>query len=243
MCHIPFSRWLSTPGSFTHNNKNDDIYKSTKALSWYFVYLRTRVKRHFENKVLLKNGYDWKENENYKGICEHAISMQIVGLCYASYLIESSKMNFEQEILKSVLKGLDVGDINHSPELYSKFMLFASEQVIEQLQSFFSSRLDHIGCKPPVNLQADKVANVHRTRQFTPVATFVPESSKLLAYMHLGQPLFKNYDDHGVTQSITDVLNSLMDNIFILAFLNILQKFFIFRTNLFKSRILSIGEM
>ena len=125
MCHIPFSRWLSTPGSFTHNNKNDDIYKSTKALSWYFVYLRTRVKRHFENKVLLKNGYDWKENENYKGICEvweYAISMRIGGLCYASYLIGSSKMNFEQEILKSVLNGLDVGDINHSSELYSKFL-------------------------------------------------------------------------------------------------------------------------
>ena len=169
--------------------------------------------------------------------------MQIVGLCHASYLIESSKMNFEQEILKSVLKGLDVCDINHSPELYSKFMLFASEQVVEQLQSFFSSRLDHIGCKPQVNLQADEVANVHRTRQFTPVATFVPESSKLLTYMHLDQPLFKNYDDHGVTQSISDVVNSLMDNIFILAFLNILQKFFIFRINLFKRRILSIRKM
>ena len=152
-------------------------------------------------------------------------------------------MNFEQEILKSVLNGLGVGDINHSSELSLKFMLFASEQVIEQLQSFFSSRLDHIGCKPPVNLQADKVANVHRTRQFTPVATFVPESSKLLTYMHFGQPLFKNHDGHSVTQSITDLLNSLMDSIFILAFLNILQKLFIFRTNLFKRGILSVRKM
>ena len=244
--HIPFSRWLSTPGRFTHNNKNDEIYKSTKVLSWYFGNLKTRVKRHFENKVLLKNDYDWQENENYKGICEareHAVSMRIVGLCYASYLIGSSKMNFEQEILKSVLNGLGVGDINHSSELSLKFMLFASEQVIEQLQSFFSSRLDHIGYKQPVYPQTNKGANVHRTRQFTLLATFATEPSKLLTYMHLGQPLFKNHDGHGVTLSIIDVLYSLMDNIFILAFLNILQKLFIFRTNLFKRGILSVREM
>ena len=145
-------------------------------------------------------------------------------------------MNFEQKVSKSVLNGLDVGDINHSSELYSKFLQ-------SKLQSFFSSRPDHIGCKPPVNFQADKVANVHKTSQFTPVATFVPESSKLLTYMHFGQPLFKNHDDHSVTQSITDVLNSLMDSIFILAFLNILQNLFIFRTNLFKRGILSIRKM
>ena len=35
-------------------------------------------------------------------------------------------------------------------------MAFVSEQVTEKLQSFFSSRLDHTGFKPPVDLQADK---------------------------------------------------------------------------------------
>ena len=169
--------------------------------------------------------------------------MRVVGLCYASYLIGSSKMNFEQEILKSVLNGLGVGDINHSSKLSFKFMLFASERVIEQLQSFFSSPLDHIGCKQPVYPQINNRANVHRTRQFTLLATFVTKSSKLLTYMHLGQPLFINHDGHGVTPSIINVLYSLMDNIFILAFLNILQKLFIFRTNLFKRGILSVREM
>ena len=42
-----------------------------------------------------------------------------------------SKTNFEQEIVKFVLNGLDVGDMKHCSELYSKFMLFASERVIE----------------------------------------------------------------------------------------------------------------
>ena len=92
----------------------------------------------------------------------------------AGYLIESSKRNFEQEILKSVFNGLDVGEINHSQKFYSNFMPFVSQQVTERLKSFFSSRLDHTGFKPPVNLQVDKVINVHRTRQFTSVVTVVP---------------------------------------------------------------------
>ena len=84
---------------------------------------------------------------------------------------ESAKRNFEQEILNSVL---NVGDINHSSELYSNFMPLVSEQVTERLKNFFSSRLDHTGFKPPFNLQADKGINVHRTRQFTSVVTVVP---------------------------------------------------------------------
>ena len=104
---------------------------------------------------------------------EHAVGMQIARLCYACHLIGSSKRNFEQEILKSVLNGLNVGDINHSSEFYSNFMPFISEQVNERLKSFFSSRLDHTGFKPPVNLQMGKDINVHRTRQFTFVVTVV----------------------------------------------------------------------
>ena len=98
--------------------------------------------------------------------------MRIARLCYASYLIWSPKRNFEQEILKSVLNGFDVG----VSIFYSNFIPFGSEQVTERLKSFFSSRLDHTGCKPPVNLQADKGTNIHRARQFTSAMTVAPES-------------------------------------------------------------------
>ena len=173
----------------------------------------------------------------------------------AGYLIESSKRNFEQEILKSVFNGFDVGEINHSQKFYSNFMPFVSQQVTERLKSFFSSRLDHTGFKPPVRLQADKGKNVHRSRQFTSVLTVVPESPKLLTYIYLGQPVVKSHDGPGVTRSIIDELilgiskeimwkvEALMDNIFILAFLHILQKLSIFRTNLFVRGILSIREV
>ena len=62
-----------------------------------------------------------KKKGIYKGKCEtreHAVGMQIARLCYAVYQIRSSKRNFGQEILKSVLNGLDVGGINHSSEFY-----------------------------------------------------------------------------------------------------------------------------
>ena len=141
---------------------------------------------------------------------------------------------------------------NHSSEFYSNFMPFVSEQVTERLKSFFSSRLDHTGFKPPVNFQADKGTNVHRSRQFTSVIIAVPESPKLLTYIYLDQPVVKSHDGPGVTRSIIDELilgiskeimwkvEALMDNIFILAFLHILQKLSIFRTNLYVRGMLSI---
>ena len=199
-----------TPGRFTHNIKNDDIYKSTKVLSRDFRNLKTHVKRHFENEVYLKNDCDCKR-EAGEGKCEtreHAVGMRIARLCYAGYLIGSSKRNFEQETLKSVLNGLDVGGTNHSSEFYSNFMPFVSEQVTERLKSFFSSRLDHTGCKPPVNLQADKRTNIHRAGQFTSVMTVAPESPKLLTYMYLGQSVVKSHDGPGLTRSIINKLNS-----------------------------------
>ena len=114
-----------------------------------------------------------------------------------------------EEILKSVLNGLDFGDINHSSERHSNFMPFVSEKVTERPKGFFSSCLDHAGCKPPVNLQADKGKNAHRTRQFTSVVTVVSESPKLLTHIYIGQPVFKNhYADPGVTQSFIDEFNS-----------------------------------
>ena len=112
----------------------------------------------FRKRSSPKNDYNWQEKQPYEDKCEtreHAVSMRISRLLYACYLIGSSKINSEQEIGKSVLNGGDVGDINYSSQIYSEFMLFVSEKVTEWLKSFFRSRLDHIGCKSPVNLRVN----------------------------------------------------------------------------------------
>ena len=134
-------------------------------------------------------------------------------------------------------------------------MPFAYQQVTERLKSFFSSRLDHTMCKPPVNLQPHKCPNVHRTRQFIFMIPVVPESSKLLTYINLGRPVVKNHDALvllevslmnlilGISRESKCKLEALMDNIFILAFLHILQRLSTFRTNIFVRGILSIREV
>ena len=40
------------------------------------------------------------------------------------------------------------------------------------------------------------------------MVTVIPESSKLLTYIYLGQPVVKSHDGPGVTGSIIDELNS-----------------------------------
>ena len=76
-----------------------------------------------------------------------------------------------------------------------------------------------------------------------------------MLYIYLGQPLVKSHDGPGVTRSIINELNSwdiqegqkkveaLMDNIFMLVFLHILQKLSIFPTDLFVHGILSIRKV
>ena len=73
-----------------------------------------------------------------------------------------------------------------------------------------------------------------------------------MLYIYLGQPLVKSHDGPGVTRSIINELNSwdiqgdhveggsFDGKIFILAFLHILQKLSIFRTNVFVRGMLSI---
>ena len=112
------------------------------------------------------------------------------------------------------------------------------------------------GCKPPVNLQTDKGTNVHRTRKFTSLVTAVLESPKLLTIYNLASRKLKVMMALvslkvsssmnlilGISEQIKWKVKVLIDNIFILAFLHILQNLFIFWTYLFVRGILSIREV
>ena len=57
-------------------------------------------------------------------------------------------------------------------------------------------------------MQADKGTNCHRTRQFTSVVTIIPESPNLLNVIYLGQPVVKNHDGFGISESINTELNN-----------------------------------
>ena len=115
--------------------------------------------------------------------------------------------------------------------------------------------MDHTECKPPVNLQPDKRINFHRTRQFTSNVTVVPEPPKLLIYIYLGSRQLRfmlvlvllkvtlKKLILGISREIKWKVEALIYNIFILAFLHILQKLSIFQINIFVRGILSICEV
>ena len=197
------------PGNFEYDLINDEQYLSNQVMSQEFRNLKKHIKRHFMQEIHLNNVEKWEKEESKRCSREtrcHAIGMRIARICYAGYQSGMSARGYEKEILKAKLNGLDVGDINHSKEFYSNYRSFVADEVRNCLSSYFTSRLQPTGFLPPVNVQADKGTNCHRTRQFTSVTTVVPDSKDLITNVYLGQPVVKQHDGPGISQSIIDEL-------------------------------------
>ena len=69
-------------------------------------------------------------------------------------------------------------------------MPIVSEQVTESIKSSFSSRLDHTGFKPPVNLQSKKGQQICDHSYY--------EISQIVN-LYVPWPVVKNHDGPGVT--------------------------------------------
>ena len=89
-----------------------------------FINVKAAIKKHLITTLQTKNWEARKQkedaNEAFKSRV-HEVGMRIARICYAGYKGGSSKRNFEQEILKAVLNGCDLGDINHSDQFPRKF--------------------------------------------------------------------------------------------------------------------------
>ena len=134
--------------------------------------------------------------------------MRIARLCYSIYKDGSSNRSLG-EILKVALNGVDVGDINHSKAFPVKYRPFVAAEITQNLLKFLSTRMEQAGFKPPINVQADKGTNCLRTRQFTSSITIVPGSPALLTSIYLGQPVVKQHDGKGITESIVWTVETL----------------------------------
>lgn len=156
------------PGYFEYDFINDEQHQNTQVMSREFRNLKTNIKRHFMLELHKENLKRWEGEESKHCVREtrcHSIGMRITRICYAGYKSGMSARDYEKEILKAKLNGLDVGDINHSKEFYSNFRSFVASEVRNCLKSYFISRLQPTGFLPPVNVQADKGTNCHRTRR------------------------------------------------------------------------------
>ena len=210
LCYVDKeSKGANNPGQFAVNMEDDDIHvneedehtKQTRK----FLNLKGSIRKHFKTIPHNKNWEAWKAaDDEKKAIVKRSydVGMRIARICYVEYKEGNSKRHFETEILKAVLNGVDMGDINHSDQFVRKFRPFVRREIHEKTKQFLNSRLEQTGFYPAMNISADKGTNVHRSRQFTTAKCCVPNSPNLINSIFLGEPVVKHHDGPGVTESI-----------------------------------------
>ena len=66
-------------------------------------------------------------------------------IAYVGYKEGSSYRNFENEVLKAVQNGLDMGDINNSKRFPPNFRPFVAQEVRKLVGDFFKNRMEQTG--------------------------------------------------------------------------------------------------
>ena len=76
--------------------------------------------------------------------------------------------------------GVDVGDLNHSPEFVANWGPVCASVIEMKLKTFLGTPLLQTGHRPPVKGVADKATWQHNTRMLSGLVTVVPDSPQLL---------------------------------------------------------------
>ena len=103
----------------------------------------------------------------------HEVGIRCARICYDNFKNGKSVRSYEEEVVKAVLNGSDMGDLNHSKRFPEKYRPYVAEEVKSRKVQFLSTRLPQTGFLPALCLQADKGTTVHNTRQFTTAAIVV----------------------------------------------------------------------
>ena len=121
------------------------------------------------------------------------ISVRVGRLAY--YLIKKGRPDTDFPLLLYMNKknGSNVGDINHSKNFPQKFVFSCAKAVQQRVSTHLSSRLVATGCRPPVNIIADKFTHQHVMRQLVGAVTLVPDSPQLIQALYLGAPRYSNF--------------------------------------------------
>ena len=170
LCELCFvdkeSQGSKSPGQFNINivdediqvNEEDEQTKQTRK----FLNLKGSLRKHFKTSIHNKNWEAWKKTvDENKALIKrnYDVGMRIARICYVEYKEGNSKRHFETEILKAVLNGLDMGDINHSDQFVRKFRPYVRREIHEKTKEFLNSRLEQTGFYPALNISADKGKN------------------------------------------------------------------------------------
>ena len=174
-----------------------------------FSHLKSHIKEHFSKIGHIENWTSWKKSEEERGKLltrNHEVGMRCARICYDNFKNGKSVRSYEEEMVKAVLNGCDMGDLNHSKNFPDKFRPYVANEVKNRKIKFLSTRLPQTGFLPAICLQADKGTTVHTTRQFTTAAAVVPGAEDLITIIYLGQPVVKNHSGRGVSESMVGQL-------------------------------------
>ena len=71
-----------------------------------------------------------KEEEREKMVIRnHEVGMQYARICFANFKNGNSVRSYEEEIVKAVLNGCDMGDLNHSKNFPDKFRPYVASEI------------------------------------------------------------------------------------------------------------------
>ena len=108
----------------------DEIVENETKQTRRFRNLKSHIKAHFDSDCHHANLRQKLLDEEHSAVYKsrsHLIGMRIGRICYTMYKQGSSLRNYETEILKSILNGTDIGDINHGRNFPSLFPPFVAE--------------------------------------------------------------------------------------------------------------------
>ena len=111
----------------------------------------------------------------------------------------------------SASNGSDMGDINHSPHFVPKFLSSLAEAVMGRWKVVLATPMVATGCRPPVNVLADKATHQRETRQLVGLVTLNPGGKELLIPVFLGAPKCPKGDGEYLKDNIVKVVDSFIN--------------------------------
>ena len=178
-----------TPGTFRFDKSGEKGEKQYIKLA----HLKDHVKGHFASKshkqrrTLQSNRTKIDEERQSR---EKQVGMRIFRERYLGIKQRKSKRNFEEDMLRCKMNGVDVGDENHGRNFVTKLDRAIYEEMKSMMKANMRVTLEATDRERPAGLLMDKMTPNRRTGQMHGIVIAVPENplSQVLSmfYLHIG---------------------------------------------------------
>ena len=150
------------------------------------------------------------QRDLFKKSREEIVGMNVFRERYQGIKQGKNRVDFEEDMLKAKLNGLDVGDINHSRKFAKSLDDAIYDEVKYNIKKNMEMELDATKKKRPAGLLMDKMTPNRRTGQIHAVVVPVPEnplSQNLLKAVMLEVPPVLNLSAEGLATTAKKVFN------------------------------------